>query len=250
MILQGNTMKNLIQSLALFCVFFISLPAQTRAQTNDYYGNKEAREIIDKIIAAYGGAEQLTNVTRLMAVMKMKRGGMEMEATLYQTKDKLRREMAATRRMAQIYDGTNAFIEMNGRTTPAPESVKRELREEVGKGIMQASLLVEYMGKTSPVKYLGKKKHENNLCAVLQTTDPNGQLVEHYFDMKTYREVVEITKTKTGDEIQKFEAYRVFGGILYPEKTSIRSAAGNLIGEMELVRLSADFDDSVFRLKK
>lgn len=240
-------MKRLIQRIAFLFVLGISTSTQAYAQTNDYHVNEDARRLINNIIAAYGGFERLTNVSRMMSVMQMNSGGRQIHVTLYETRQKIRREILAGRQMIQTYDGTNGFVEANGHSVPAPEALTQDLRGQIAKGVMQASLVVNFTGTNSFVKFLGKMEYESAQFFVIQTHDAKGQVVEHYFDPANYREFVEITKTKTGDEIQRFDEYKIFKGIFYPKKTTIKSADGRLLGGMELVKISDDFDDLIFQ---
>lgn len=223
-----------------------AVAAGAQEESNDYYSNPEARDAVDKIVAAYGGREKLVGVERLAVTMEMTMGDRKMATTLYQTADKIRREVHAGQVFAQVFDGQNAFLIMQGRVAPAPPQVRQELQAQLDKGIGQASIVHKYLNPDAVVKYLGMQERAGAKYVVLETRDDRGQSVRHFFDDQTYREVVEVTYAADGPELQLFDSYKLHDGILYPEAATIRSPDGELLGGMRLVSISDAFEDDVF----
>jgi len=225
----------------------VGLACVGHAQTNDYYTRPEARKIIDNIIAAHGGAGRLTNVTKGMTVLKMNVNGEPFKITAYQTRTQLRREVAAGGgSVVQIFDGTNTLMLVNGRRVPPPPSLPGELKAQVGKGVFQASLVTELTDPKTSVTYLGEKVYRGEKYLALRTKDSKGQDVVNHFDPKTCRACVEVTTTGKSQETQEITAYRNVNGILYPARAVIRDSAGKVIGTMEALTITNNFDAAVF----
>lgn len=234
----------------LFLMIVAATAWQAVAQTNDYYTRTEARSAIDNILSSYGGQERIKSVQKLKVVMRMHIQNRRFQVKLCQKADKIRIEWSGDQNMVQVFDGEQAFLMTGSQVVPAPPALTADLQSQVQKGIGQQSLLAKYLGRQSHVRFHGLKKYKEQELLVLETIDARGSRVDHYFDTKTNREVVEITHRPSGDEVQHFDSYRMFGGVLYPEKTSILSAAGDVIGGMELVEITDQFEDSVFRLDR
>lgn len=232
-----------------FILFLMAATAwQAVAQTNDYYTRTEARSAIDNILNSYGGQERIKSVQKVKIVMSMRMENRRLQVKLYQKADKIRREWSGDQNMVQVFDGERAFLKTGDQFVPAPPALTADLQSAVQKGIAQQSLLAKYLGRQSHVRFHGLKKYKEQDLLVLETIDARGRRIDHYFDTKTYHEVVEITHSPSGGEVQRFDSYRMFGGVLYPEKVTTLSAAGDVIGGMELVEITDQFDDSVFRV--
>ena len=216
-------------------------------EKNDYFNSDEAQTTIDKIIAAYGGVDRISNQKRMKVEIKMSMNGQKVDVTLYQTPSKIRREISMMgRQMTQTFDGETATIMMGGQNIPAPPQLREELAYQLKTGVGQISFLNKYLNKDSEVRYVGEQDHDGKTYLVIQAANDPSMTVLHYFAPETFREALEITKKPTGDEIQKFDSYRSFKGVLWQEKVTMLGADGTVLGGMELISITNEFDDAVF----
>ena len=220
---------------------------RSHAATNDYYTSPKAKALIDGMVQAYGGADKLKAIERVKVSLQVVSEGQVVEATIYQTSTKMRRDAAGQPgNMIEIYDGKNLTAILNGKSiTPRPES-QQDLANEVKEGVFQSALLDVFLNKDRHVVYRGKKTLDGKQCEVIETANHRNVLREHYIDPKSHREIARINHKSSGDETSIFEAFGDFKGVVYPSKVVSKRPDGSVSGRMRVVGITSDFDESVF----
>jgi hypothetical protein len=216
--------------------------------TNEYYTSAKAKEVIDGLFNAYGGADKIKEIDRIKMVIEDAQQGVNAKVTLYQTKTKIRMDASAAGVMAtEIFDGKSMIAIVNGkRETPPPghqESLESELRE----GPFQAGLLEVLTGTDRQVAYRGKKMFDGKECDVIERVKKRNEVYDHYIDPGTHREVARVLRDADGIEVQKVESFGEFKGVLYPTKMITQKPSGVLVRTFKVTEVTSDFDDSVFQ---
>lgn len=237
--------------LILVCALIALVPSAFSA-TNEYYTSPKAKALIDQVIQAYGGAKKLAATERVKLRMEMKHSAspLVIEATIHQTRKALKRERRIGDKWdAHVFDGTNAFLASPTGTAAGNAKLKQELAREVAEGPGQAAFAWKFLNQTNHVRYAGETERGGAKYEAIETLDAEGDKVAHYFDPQTHREIFRFKHKRAGQEVQSFEAFQEFGGVLYPTKITMRAADGTTM-TAELREVSDKFDDSVFRVSE
>lgn len=230
--------------LIAFCCAGSSLAA-----TNEYYTSAKAKEVIDGLIKAYGGAEKIKAVDRIKMVIENGQQGANAKITLYQTKTKIRTDVNAGPVAAtEIFDGKTITAIVNGTRQPAPPGHQESLTEELREGPFQSGLLEVLTGKDRIVAYRGKKTFDGKDCDVIERVKKRNEVYDHYIDPDTHREVARVSHDADGIEVQKVESFGEFKGIVYPAKMVTQKPNGVVVRTFKVTEVSSDFDDSVFQV--
>lgn len=236
-----------IFGFVIACVAFCCADSSWAA-TNEYYTSAKAKEVIDGLIKAYGGAEKIKAVDRIKMVIEGQEG-VNAKITRYQTKSKIRMDVNAGGVMAtEIFDGKNIVVIVNGARQAAPPGHQESLEAEVREGPFQAGLLEALTGKDRQVTYRGKKSFDGKECDVIERLKKRNEVYDHYIDPDTHREVARVSHDADGIEVQKVESFGEFKGIVYPTKMVTQKPSGVMVRAFKVTEVSTDFDDSVFQV--
>lgn len=237
--------------LILVCALFAVVQSVFSA-TNEYYSSPKVKALIDQVVEAYGGAKKLEGTERVKLRMEMKHSAspLVIEATVHQTRKALKRERRIGDKWdAHVFDGTNAFLTSPTGITAAPAKLRQELAREVSEGPGQAAFAWKFLNKTNHVRYAGEMERGGAKYEAIETLDAEGDKVTHYLDPETHREIFRFKHKRAGQEVQSFEAFEEFGGVLYPTKITMRAADGTTM-TAELREVTEKFDDSVFQVER
>lgn len=219
------------------------------AATNEYYTSAKAKEVIDGLIKAYGGAEKIKAIDRIKMVIEDAQQGANAKIILYQTKSKIRMDAdAGGVKATEIFDGKNMVVIVNGTRHEAPPGHREKLEEEVREGPFQAGLLEVLTGKDRQVTYRGKKTFDGKDCDVIERVKMHNEIYDHYIDPTTHREVARVSRDADGIEVQKVDNFGEFKGVLYPTKMVTQKPNGVVVRTFKVTEVSTDFDDSVFQV--
>lgn len=222
------------------------------AATNEYYSVPAAKKVVDNFITALGGEKKLNAVERVKLQMEMTHSAsdVKIEATIHQTRSTMRR----TRRIgdkwdAQLFDGTNAFLLSPTGIAKGSAKLRDELMREIAEGPGQSAMLGKFLNKTNHLRYAGEMRRAGETYHAIETLDAEGDKVLHYIDPKTHREIFRFKFKKAGQEVQSFDSFEEFGGILYPTRITMKLPDGATM-TAKLLEVSHNFDDSIFRAEK
>lgn len=233
-----KTNKFLIASLSLF----VSVSAF--AQTVD--------EIVDKHIAALGGADKLKGVKTLTTEQSLSVQGMEIPTkTVIVVGKSMRNESTIMgNSMISVINGNTGWMVrpamMGG--TGDPEDMPAEQLKQSMSQLDPFGSLVNYKDKGNKVELVGKEKVDKKDAYHLKVTTKEGQTVDQYIDADTYM----VTKLVTSVNGQNAEIglgdYKEIEGIKFPHSMEMSNPmAGQLTFTTNKITVNGPVDDAIFK---
>ena len=227
--------------LAAAFVAFVSVGAY--AQTVD--------EIVDKHIAAMGGADKLKNVKTLAVDRTLAVQSMEIPTkTLIVVGKALRTESSVMgNSMIQVVDGTTGWmirpVMMQG--TGEPEDMPAEMvQQQIGQ-LDPFGPLFNYKDKGNKIELVGKEKVEKSDAYRLKITTKDGQVMEEFIDATTFM-LTKLKATMQGQEGEiSFSDYKEVEGIKFANTMDMTSQMGALTFVTTKIAINGAIDDSIFK---
>lgn len=210
--------KQLITLVAL-----VAFPAFTFAQT--------AQEVIDKNIAAIGGADKIAAVKSLQYDQAMNVMGMDLtgKATIVVGKS-LRNDITVMgQQITTVVDGDQGWAvnPMQGNATPQalPDD---QVKSQKGNAHVMGTDLALAKANSYPVELVGKEKMDGKDVYNLKVTRPEG--VANYFVDASTNQLISMkttvtTQGQTGDINIKYGDYKTVDGLSVPTTMNIESPA-------------------------
>lgn len=203
-------------------------------------------DIVNKHIAALGGAENIRAIKSSKTTGKMVMGGGQMEATMvaYTTRPNLTRVEIEIQgqKIIQAFDGTTSWAlnPMSGNNEPQ-KAPADEAKSASDNADPDGSPLLDYKKKGTAVELLGKEDVEGVMAHKLKVVLKSGTLSTIYIDPKTFLPVKIATKRKQmGQELdmEMFPSnFKAVDGVLMPFTTEVkvggRSMVQTLIDKIE-----------------
>ncbi|WP_428654500.1 LolA family protein [Runella sp.] len=232
-----KTNKLLVATLAAF------VSISSYAQTVD--------EIVDKHIAAMGGADKLKGVNTLVIERTLSVQNMEIpNKTTIMVGKALRTESSIMgNSMVQVVDGSTGWMirpaMMGG--TGDPEDMPAEMvKQQVGQ-LDPFGPLFNYKEKGNKVELVGKEKVEKADAFHLKITTKDGQTMDEFIDANTYM----LTKLKTNMQGQEgeiaFSDYKDVEGIKIANTMDMSSQMGTMSFITNKVTVNGKVDESIFK---
>ena len=201
--------------LALLC----ALPLMAQEMT--------VQQVIDKNLAAHGGADKLKAIKTAKMTGTMSIGpGIEAPVTMYmQNPGSMRMELSVQGLTAvQAYDAPSktgwTIMPFQGKKDPEPMSPDdvKEVEEQAADGV--AGPFMDWQAKGYKVALLGKDKVEGSDAYKVQLTRKSGDVETYYIDADSFLEVKEESKrTVRGSEVESdtnIGDYKEVDGIVMP----------------------------------
>lgn len=233
-----QTNKILATTLATF------MAMSTFAQTVD--------EIVDKHVAALGGADKLASVKTLIIERSMAINGMQIpvKATMLVGKA-VRSDMSIMgNSMVQVVDGTTGWMirpaQMGG--TGDPEDMPADMIKQQTGQLDPFGALVNYKAKESKVELVGKEKVDGKDAYHLKVTTKGGNVVDEYVDASTYL-VSKVTQSMGGQTSEiNFSDYKATDGVQFAQTMEIVGGQmGTLTFSTDKVKVNPPVDESIFK---
>ncbi len=232
-----KTNKLLVATLAAF------VSISSYAQTVD--------EIVDKHIAAMGGADKLKGVSTIVIERTLAVQSMEIpNKTTVVVGKALRTESSVMgNSMVQVVEGATGWMirpaMMGG--TGDPEDMPAEMVKQQSGQLDPFGELYNYKEKGNKVELVGKEKVEKDDAYHLKVTTKDGQVMEQYIDANTFM----LTKLKTTINGQDgeimFSDYKEVEGIKMANTMDMTSQMGALTFITNKVTVNAKVDESIFK---
>ncbi len=212
-------------------------------------------EVVQKHVAAMGGAEKMKAAKTIKMTGKVEMQNMEAPfVMMLKQPGMLRNEITIQGLvMIQAYDGKSgwAIVPFTGKKDPEPVTADetKELQDQ-----SDIWPLVDYKAKGNKVELLGKDKIEGTDAYKLKLTRPNGDVDLIYIDTDSFLEIKEEgTRIIRGSEQQSETSladYREIGGLMFPFaiESSIKGSPETQKITLEKVELNVPVDDSVFKM--
>ena len=237
--------KQLITLVAL-----LAIPALSFAQTAD--------EIIDKNIAALGGADKIAAVKTLQYDQGINIMGMDMtgKSTIVVGKS-LRQDISVMgQQMITAIDGDKGWMinPMQGGTTaqPLPDD---QVKMQKGNAIVVGTDLATAKVQKYPVELVGKEKMNDKDVFNLKVTRPEGA-ANYYVDATTYQ-VVGMKATinaqgQSGEVKMQYGNYKTVDGLTVPSTIEINSPAmpGPMTMTLSNIVFNPTVDAAIFAMPK
>lgn len=211
-------------------------------------------EIVDKHIAALGGADKLKSVNSIVAERSLSVQGMEIPtvSTLVVGKAVRSESTVMGNSMVQAYDGTSAWMirptMMGG--TGEPEDMPADQLKQLKGQLDPFGPLFNYKTKGNKVELVGKEKVDKKDNYHLKITTADGDVMDQYIDANTYL----LTKTKAsanGQDVEiSFSDYKDVEGVKIAYTMDIANQMGNLAFLTNKIKINSTVDDAVFKRPK
>ncbi|RME42747.1 MAG: outer membrane lipoprotein-sorting protein [Deltaproteobacteria bacterium] len=210
-----------------------------------------ADEIVAKHVAAMGGKERIDAVKTLKLSGKVNVNGMEAPYVLMIKRPSSMRmdtEMQG-QKLTQAYDGTNAWMQMGGRTMQMPPQAAAKMGEQTD----LAGPLVDYESKGHTVELVGKEDVDGKPAFHLKLTKKDGEVSDIYLDAKSYLEVKRVEKRKgmNGAEMEVttwLGNYEKVGGIPFPHTVKMAGGPQQVEQKFEKIEIDLPLDDALFKM--
>ena len=231
-------------------VALVAFPAFTFAQT--------AQEVIDKNIAAIGGADKIAAVKSLQYDQAMNIMGMDLtgKATIV-VGQSLRNDVTVMgQQITTVVDGDKgwAINPMQGETG-AKELPAEQVQSQKGNAHLMGADLATAKAKSYPVELVGKEKMDGKDVYNLKVTRPEG--VANYFVDASTNQLAGMKTTitaqgQTGDINIKYGDYKTFDGLSVPTTMDIESPAMPAPMKMTLSNIvfNPTVDSAIFMMPK
>jgi hypothetical protein len=208
-------------------------------------------EIVDKHIAALGGADKLKGVNTLVIERTLSVQSMEIpNKTTIMIGKSLRTESSVMgNSMVQVVEGNTGWMirpaMMGG--TGDPEDMPTEMvKQQLGQ-LDPFGPLVNYKEKGNTIELLGKEKVEKEEAFRLKITTKEGQTVEEFISANTYM----VLKLKTNVQGQEgeisFSDYKEVDGIKFANTMDMTSQMGALSFITNKVTVNGKVDEAIFK---
>ncbi|WP_460949093.1 LolA family protein [Spirosoma daeguense] len=231
-------------------VTFVAIPLLSFAQT--------ANEIIDKNIAALGGADKLAAIKSFKFDQKLSIMGMDMTGKTTVVVDKsIRNDVSAMgQQMTTVVDGDKGWSinPMSGGTTPQPLP-EDQLKMQKGNMHLFGTDLAVAKAKKYPIELVGKEKIDNKDAFNLKVTRPEGE-ANYYVDATTYQLAGMKAKVsvqgQSGEIKIKYSNYQTLEGLTLPTSLDLEnpSMPGSLTLTVSNVALNPTVDPAIFAMPK
>lgn len=234
-----KTNKLLVTALATF------LSVGAFAQTVD--------ELVDKHVAALGGADKLASVKTLVAERSLSVNGMEIpnKSTVIVGKSMRSETSVMGNSMVQVIDGSTGWMirpaMMGG--TGDPEDMPAEMLKQQAGEVDPFGPLVNYKDKGSQVELIGKEKVDGKDVYHLKITTKAGRVTEQYLDANTY--LINKVKQPSMDgqmaEIAILD-YKDFDGIKFAKTMEIAGGQmGTITFSTDKIKINPEVDQNLFK---
>ena len=237
--------KQLITLIAL-----VAIPALSFAQTAD--------EIINKNIAAIGGADKIAAVKSVQFDQNMSIMGMDMsgKSTIVVGQSSRSDITAMGQQITQVVDGDKGWSinPMSGSATP--QAIPDEqVKMQKGNSYLVGTDLATAKSLKYPVELVGKEKMNDKDVFNLKVTRPEG-VANYFVDANNYQLVgMKATVSmqgQSGEVKQQFSNYKTIEGLTLPSTIELNSPAmpGAVTMTVSNLVLNPKIDPSIFAMPK
>ncbi|GAB4034096.1 outer membrane lipoprotein-sorting protein [Spirosoma gilvum] len=223
--------------------FAVCLSGFAQAQTVD--------ELVDKHVAALGGADKLNNVKTLYIERSMAINGMEIpsKSTIVVGKSMRTETSVMGNSMVQVVDGSTGWMirpAMMGGTGDPEDMPADQLKSSKGQ-LDPFGALVNYKAKGNQIELVGKEKVDGKDVYHLKVTTKEGQAVDEYLDATTYL-INKVKMAMNGQAAEiAFSDYKDKDGIKFANTMEMASPQGALTFSTEKITVNGPVDDSIFK---
>ncbi|GAB4020565.1 hypothetical protein GCM10028808_62140 [Spirosoma migulaei] len=237
--------KQLITLVAL-----MAIPAISFAQTAD--------EIIDKNIAAMGGADKIAAVKTLQFDQSMSIMGMDMTGkTTVVVGQSLRNDISVMgQQITQVVDGDKGWAINPMQGGSAPQALPEDqVKIQKGNAYIVGADLVTAKAQKYPVELVGKEKLNEKDVYNIKVTRPEG-VANYYVDATTYQlngmKAIVSMQGQSGEVKSQYSNYKTVDGLTVPSTIELNSPAmpGAITMTISNMVFNPKVDPSIFAMPK
>lgn len=237
--------KQLITLVAL-----VAIPAISFAQTAD--------EIIDKNIAALGGADKIAAVKTLQFDQSMSIMGMDMTGkTTVVVGQSLRNDISVMgQQITTAIDGDKGWAINPMQGGSAPQALPDDqVKMQKGNAYIVGADLVTAKAQKYPVELVGKEKLNEKDVYNLKVTRPEG-VANYYVDATTYQlsgmKATVSMQGQSGEIKSQYSNYKTVDGLTVPSTIELNSPAmpGAITMTISNMVFNPKVDPSIFAMPK
>lgn len=228
----------------------MAIPALSFAQT--------AGEIIDKNIAALGGADKLAAVKTLQFDQSMSIMGMDMTGkTTVVIGQSLRNDISVMgQQITQVVDGDKGWAINPMQGGSAPQALPDDqVKIQKGNTYIYGADLFTAKNQKYPTELVGKEKLNEKDVYNLKVTRPEG-VANYYVDATTYQlngmKATVNVQGQSGEVKSQYSNYKTIDGITVPATIELNSPAmpGAITMTLSNIVLNPKVDPSIFAMPK
>lgn len=237
--------KQLITFVAL-----LAIPAISFAQTAD--------EIIDKNIAALGGADKIAAVKTVQYDQSMSIMGMDMTAkSTIVVGQSSRNDMSVMgQKITQVIDGDKGWAINPMQGGSAPQAMPDDqVKMQKGNTYLVGTDLATAKAQKYPVELVGKEKMDAKDVYNLKVTRPEG-VANYYVDATTYQvtgmKATVSMQGQSGEVKMQYGGYKTIEGLTIPSTIELNSPAmpGAVTMTLSNMVFNPKVDPSIFAMPK
>ncbi|WP_080058127.1 LolA-like protein [Spirosoma aerolatum] len=231
-------------------IALVAFPALTFAQTAD--------EVIDKNIAALGGADKVAAVKTLQYDQSMSIMGMDLsgKASIVVGKSMRQDISVMGQQITTVVDGDKGWTinPMQGGTTPTALPDDQVKMQKGNTNVMGADLLTAKTQKY-PVEFVGKEKQGDKDVYNLKVTRPEG-VANYYVDASNYQitgmKATVNVQGQSGDIKLKYGGYKTIEGLTIPTTIDMETpgAPGPITITVSNIAFNPTIDPTIFAMPK
>ncbi|RYU97447.1 outer membrane lipoprotein-sorting protein [Emticicia agri] len=208
-------------------------------------------EIVDKHIAAIGGADKLKSVNSIVTETSLSVNGMDipMVNTVLVNKALRSESTVMGNSMVTVIDGTSGWMirpTMMGGTGEPENLPADQLKQQMGQ-LDPFGPLFNYKEKGNKVELVGTEKVDKKDNYHLKITTKDGDVVDQYIDANTFL-VTKSKASRNGQEAEiSFSDYKTVDGIKIAHAMDISSQMGNIAFITNKVKINGSVDEKIFK---
>lgn len=228
-------------------VAFLALPAFSFAQTAD--------EIVDKHIAALGGADKIAAIKTMDVEQSMSVMGNEMTSkSTYVVGQSMRSDVSVMgMQMTTVFDGDKGWMvnPMAGGTTP--QDLPAEMQKAAKSGTKPQMFPLAYVKADKyPYELVGKEKYNGKDVFNLKVTQPEGAF-NYYVDATNYQLVGFKGNSPQGEVVATFSDYKPTDNgltIPYTSELTMPQVPAPITGKITKISFNNPVDSTIFAKPK
>lgn len=231
------------------------------ASRADRFSSEVARDVVTKIVGAYGGADKLKmtktmpyrshGTHRSISGVSGASNSLVCDITAHGDKIRLETQMLG-QPMILGFNGTTGWTQFGDWVNPSSETTVKRMSDEMRHGL---SLLCDINDPACKVEYTGKKAAQKRTCDVLRVYAADGKPTTFYADQASHlilrSEFVGVDHEQGVPALQSVEYfdYRPIGGTLAPYKTVEYTGSKETSDTaLDRIELGVNVDDGIFEM--
>ncbi|WP_019990461.1 hypothetical protein [Rudanella lutea] len=214
-----------------------------------------ADEVIEKYIAARGGADKLKGVksVRMETSTSLMGNDIKSVSTIVAGKGMRSDATVMGQTITQAFDGTKGWMVNPLAGSNDPQEIPAEMSKSLADQLDLTGPIVDYKAKGNKVEMLGKEAVDGKDTYKLQLTRPDGTVITHFINTTSYLDQKVTSKTKVnGQDVEGevyFDDYRAVDGVKFPFLNEMSNPQfGRMKIKVEKIEVNPTVDEAIFKM--